>query len=186
MRTSAGAVPFLTPAVADRASFGKSTTTTSDTPVTALFDIELPAVPESATRARRTAWDALAGYSVDRDAVALAVTEAVANAAMHAYRDRPKPGHVRVAASVGPGGLRVVVSDEGVGPRRSEDSPGAGLGLRLIASLADEVEFSHDGGTRLVARFAMGARERLEPDQARAEPSSSPRGPAHVPAAHRP
>ncbi len=126
----------------------------------ALFDIELPAVRASATLARRTAWDALAGHPVDRDAVALAVTEAVANAAMHAYRDRAQPGLVRVAATVGPGGLRLVVSDDGLGPRRGDDSPGAGLGLRLIASLADEVKLSHDGGTRLVALFAVRDRER--------------------------
>ena len=52
-----------------------------------LLDLDLPAVPESATVARHAVTDALRGVAVDRDAVIAMVSEAVANSATHAYPD---------------------------------------------------------------------------------------------------
>jgi anti-sigma regulatory factor (Ser/Thr protein kinase) len=52
--------------------------------------------------------------------------------------------------------VRVVVSDRGRGVGTSPDASGPGLGLPLIAAIADEVEFEPvpGGGSRLVMAFA--------------------------------
>lgn len=75
--------------------------------------------------------------------VALAVSEALSNVVMHAYVDRAEPGVMRISAGRAGDRLLVEVEDEGVGIRPRLDSPGGGLGLALIASLASEVEFGH-------------------------------------------
>jgi anti-sigma regulatory factor (Ser/Thr protein kinase) len=90
----------------------------------------------------------VAGLGVDGDAVALAVTEAVANAVRHAYPSGT--GEVRVGVSGNAGEVVVMVTDEGVGVRgftASRRGPGSGHGLALIRALADRVriEPSSDG-----------------------------------------
>jgi serine/threonine-protein kinase RsbW/stage II sporulation protein AB (anti-sigma F factor) len=90
--------------------------------------------------------------------VRLAVSEAATNAVLHAYRDRP-PGEIRVDARVlDDGCLRIVVEDDGFGPLPRPDSPGLGLGLPTIASVADAVELSagQAAGARLSMLFATG------------------------------
>jgi anti-sigma regulatory factor (Ser/Thr protein kinase) len=90
--------------------------------------------------------------------VRLAVSEAVTNAVLHAYRDRD-PGEIRVEAVVQDDGcLAIVVEDDGFGPLPRPDSPGLGLGLPTIASVADAVELSagNAAGARLSMRFATG------------------------------
>jgi anti-sigma regulatory factor (Ser/Thr protein kinase) len=85
--------------------------------------------------------------------VRLAVSEAATNAVLHAYRDRP-PGEIRVFAHVMDDGcLRIVVEDDGFGPLPRPDSPGIGLGLPTIASVADAVELS--AGSAAGARLSM-------------------------------
>jgi anti-sigma regulatory factor (Ser/Thr protein kinase) len=120
-----------------------------------LLAVDLPAVPESAPVARGAVMEALAGVAVDRDAVGVVVSEAVANAVMHAYRDRGAPGRVRVAVEVGDERLELEVSDDGVGMAPRMDSPGAGLGLPLMAGFADEVLVDGSHGTQLRARFQL-------------------------------
>jgi anti-sigma regulatory factor (Ser/Thr protein kinase) len=88
--------------------------------------------------------------------VRLAVSEAATNAVLHAYRDR-EPGQIRVVAHVlDDGCLRIVIEDDGLGPLPRTNSPGLGLGLPTIASLADAVELSAGAtkGARLSMRFA--------------------------------
>jgi anti-sigma regulatory factor (Ser/Thr protein kinase) len=90
--------------------------------------------------------------------VRLAISEAATNAVLHAYRDR-EPGVIRVHAQVlDDGGLRIVVEDDGFGPLPRPDSPGLGLGLPTIASVADQVELSagSSAGARLSMFFASG------------------------------
>src|SRR4051794_24204815 len=85
--------------------------------------------------------------------VRLAVSEAATNAVLHAYRDR-SPGQIRVDARVlDDGRLRIVIEDDGFGPLPRPDSPGIGLGLPTIASVADAVELS--AGSAAGARLAM-------------------------------
>jgi len=119
-----------------------------------LLAVDLPAVPESAPVARGAVMDALAGVAVDRDAVGIVVSEAVANAIMHAYRGR-EPGRVRVSVEVDDESLELAVSDDGIGMTPRIDSPGAGLGVPLMTGFADEVVVDCSHGTRLRARFEL-------------------------------
>src|SRR3954462_15406136 len=80
-----------------------------------LLDVDLPAEPRSASRARRAVLDALRGIAVDRDAVGVVVTEAVTNAVLHAYREAP--GTVHVSARLDDDGVEVAVDDDGLGMR---------------------------------------------------------------------
>lgn len=85
--------------------------------------------------------------------IKLAVSEAATNTVLHAYRDR-EPGEIRVDARVlDDGCLRIVVEDDGFGPRPRPDSPGLGLGLPTIASVADAVELT--AGSAAGARLSM-------------------------------
>jgi anti-sigma regulatory factor (Ser/Thr protein kinase) len=93
------------------------------------------------------------------DAIALAVTEAVTNAVLHAYVDAAEPGEVEVIVQrVGDDCVEIVVCDEGRGMRPRTDSPGLGLGLPLVATLAEhfEVQARDGGGTRVRMAFAAG------------------------------
>lgn len=86
--------------------------------------------------------------------VKLAVSEAATNALLHAYRGRGEPGTIRVDAYIVNGELIIAVADEGIGMQPRTDSPGLGLGLPVIASVAKRVEFSPDDpGTRLRMAF---------------------------------
>jgi anti-sigma regulatory factor (Ser/Thr protein kinase) len=90
--------------------------------------------------------------------IRLAVSEAVTNAVLHAYRDRD-PGEIRVDARLtdDEASLRIVVEDDGFGPLPRPDSPGLGLGLPTIASVADAVELSAGkaAGAKLSMVFAL-------------------------------
>src|SRR3954467_13279332 len=71
--------------------------------------------------------------------VKLAVTEACTNVVVHAYANGDE-GPMAVTAGLADGALTVVVSDEGRGILPRPDSPGLGLGLPLIATLASSLE----------------------------------------------
>jgi anti-sigma regulatory factor (Ser/Thr protein kinase) len=88
-------------------------------------------------------------------AVQMVVTEAVANAVVHAYPDRA-PGQVRLQAWLEDELLTVVVADDGVGMSSRRGSRGLGEGLAVIRRLAREVEVHSRGGTRLVMRLQLG------------------------------
>jgi serine/threonine-protein kinase RsbW len=96
----------------------------------------------------------------DPDAVALAVTEAVTNAVLHAYVDAPEPGEIEVIVQRPPerDSVEILVCDDGRGMRPRTDSPGLGLGLPLVATLAEhfEVQARDGGGTRVRMAFATG------------------------------
>ena len=63
---------------------------------------------------------------------------------------------MHVSASLDDDGVEVSVDDDGLGMRPRLDSPGVGLGLPLIADLADRVEITSRGpGTRIAARFTL-------------------------------
>src|SRR3982751_635965 len=65
----------------------------------------------------------------------LAVTEACTNVVVHAYPDGA--GTMEIAAAIRDGRLAIAVRDEGRGMLPRPDSPGLGLGLPLIATLAE-------------------------------------------------
>lgn len=72
--------------------------------------------------------------------VKLAVSEAVSNAVVHAFRGRDA-GSISIVASVDRDRLLVVVADDGTGMRPNLDSPGLGFGISLITALARDVRF---------------------------------------------
>lgn len=125
--------------------------------ITDPFRAAWPAVPPSVPAARH----AVAGFLREAETsdpplsdVALAVSEAVTNAVHHAYRDT-EPGEVRVQVELFEDELELVVEDDGGGIRPRPDSPGLGLGLPLIATVADRLDTrtTPDGGTRLCIWF---------------------------------
>jgi len=102
--------------------------------------------------------DAGASAQVSKD-VALAASEALTNVVMHAYVDRDQPGEMRLRASLDDGYVALEIEDDGVGIRPRLDSPGGGMGLALIASLAAELELGRGAsgaGARVRMGFALG------------------------------
>jgi anti-sigma regulatory factor (Ser/Thr protein kinase) len=85
--------------------------------------------------------------------VKLAVTEACTNAVVHAYPDGDGP--LEVAAYVRDDRLMLVVRDEGRGIMPRTDSPGLGLGLPLIATLAEALELGTDDEERTEVRMTF-------------------------------
>jgi serine/threonine-protein kinase RsbW len=119
------------------------------------LELRLDAEPPSVALVRRELGafvdDEFGAASAD---VTLAVSEAVSNVVLHAYRDGT-PGTVRVVACIYPAELVVVVRDYGCGMRPNPRSPGAGLGLSIIGAAASamNVERPDDGGTRIRLKF---------------------------------
>ncbi len=90
--------------------------------------------------------------------VKLAVSEAVTNSLVHGYRDGGQ-GAISVTARIERGRLLVVVADQGVGMKPNLQSPGLGVGISLITSLAGDVRFdsSPNGLTVSMSFAAPGA-----------------------------
>src|ERR1700754_1517174 len=84
----------------------------------------------------------------------LAVTEACTNVVRHAYPP-DLPGPVEISIVPSEARVSVVVSDRGRGIGTSSDTTGPGLGLPLIAAIADEVELQPvpGGGSRVAMPY---------------------------------
>ncbi len=118
-----------------------------------------PAVPESVPPARRALTDvaAAAGAAGERlEEIRLAVSEALTNAVVHAYRNG-EVGRVQVTAAVASGELWVLVGDDGRGLHAGNDSRGLGIGLSLISGLSDDfaIVTRASGGTEVQMRFDL-------------------------------
>ena len=89
--------------------------------------------------------------------VRLAVSEAITNAVVHAFRDRREAGTVTVGVTVDDDGVEVVVRDDGIGMAPRDDSPGLGLGLPLMRRVSDDFDHREppDGGSEVWMRFAL-------------------------------
>lgn len=70
------------------------------------------------------------------DDLRLALSEAITNAVVHAFRNQEQPGTITVSVEVRAVDIEVIVRDDGMGMSPRSDSPGLGL----IASMADQVE----------------------------------------------
>jgi stage II sporulation protein AB (anti-sigma F factor) len=85
-------------------------------------------------------------------AVRLAVTEAATNAVIHAYAKAE--GELTVTATTHDGKLAIVIADTGPGLVDTPDNPGLGLGLSIIASVAERLKIiSHARGTEIHMAF---------------------------------
>jgi anti-sigma regulatory factor (Ser/Thr protein kinase) len=120
------------------------------------LELTLPARPENVAVARH----AIGGFADVVDVpdqtladVKLAVTEACTNVVVHAYPDGEGPMALR--ASVYDDILRVVVVDEGRGILPRPDSPGLGLGLPLIATLAESLELGTGANAETEVRMTF-------------------------------
>ena|SRR5438067_11885504 len=136
------------------------------------FGAEADAVPTVRAAISEFARDA--GAKGERlEAIRLATSEAVTNAVLHAYAGASGP--VQVTASYVPGELWVLISDSGTGLRLRTGHTGLGLGLVLIAQLADEFEILSrgTGGTELRMLFKLRSREAPDSDQPRGSVSSA-------------
>jgi serine/threonine-protein kinase RsbW len=126
------------------------------------FNQSYPAVASSVRRAR----EALAMFAhatgataQQVEAVRLAVSEALTNAVMHAYGTNS--GAVHVSASRAGDELWVLIADDGNGVEAGHDSPGLGMGLHLIACMADyfAIDKRREGGTEIRMRFGASAHQ---------------------------
>ncbi|CAA9490362.1 MAG: hypothetical protein AVDCRST_MAG69-1306 [uncultured Solirubrobacteraceae bacterium] len=99
--------------------------------------------------------------------IRLAVSEAVTNAVLHAFRG-PTSGTVSASVSLSDAEwIEVRVTDNGSGMAPRSDSPGLGLGLPLIRHLADQFEHYSPPdatGTELWMRFRLGPSDARVPD----------------------
>ncbi|WP_369258894.1 SpoIIE family protein phosphatase [Geodermatophilus amargosae] len=129
--------------------------------------LDLLAVPASlpAVRRRLSAWlIALGMGEQDRVGVMVAVGEACANAAEHAYRDT-EPGPMRVTAAVDVDGvLTVTVHDEGTWRPPGRDPGDRGRGLLIMRQLVDGMVVRGEHGTTVTLRTRLRQTPDAEPE----------------------
>jgi anti-sigma regulatory factor (Ser/Thr protein kinase) len=119
---------------------------------------EFPATPGSVSQARTALAEFAATVGVtgaQLDDVRLVVSEAVTNVVQHAYGEGA--GTFQITASHMPGELWLLVSDDGQGMQPGSVHGGLGLGLAVIAQVADEFQIVRrsSGGTQLEMRFRI-------------------------------
>ncbi len=119
------------------------------------FQARLPGTPLGVRRLRREMAGIAADCGMDADGVAdvqLAVTEAATNAVMHAYAE--VTGELAVTAAIEDGELEIVIGDSGSGIVERRDSPGLGVGLSVIATVAERLRIvSSPAGTQIHMTF---------------------------------
>jgi serine/threonine-protein kinase RsbW len=127
----------------------------------------LPARPAAVSELRHLAasFAAAAGASDEVvDGIALAVSETVTNAILHAYDGAD--GEVRLSCRVDGDRVIVEVIDEGGGIAPRQDSPGIGHGLAMVGALAQTLEIAPalDGrGTAVTMAFGRMAPSEAPP-----------------------
>jgi anti-sigma regulatory factor (Ser/Thr protein kinase) len=121
----------------------------------------LDATPSAVSELRRRAAEfasMASGSDEVIQGVALAVSETVTNAVVHAY-DGHSRGQVRVSCHVDGERVVVQVADEGAGMWLRQDSPGIGHGLAMVGAVARGLRIGPgpDGrGTAVTMTFAGG------------------------------
>lgn len=130
--------------------------------------MELQAVPAALPGVRRRLGGWLAGLGMgeqERVGVMVAVGEACANAAEHAYRG-VEPGPLAVAAEVDVDGvLTVTVQDRGTWRPPDRDPGDRGRGLLIMRQLVDTVLLQEEHGTTLT--LSLRLRRSVEEDPER-------------------
>lgn len=120
--------------------------------------LELQALPASLPAVRRQVGAWLSGLGMgeqDRVGLMVAVGEACANAAEHAYRDT-EPGRMEVAGDVDPDGvLTLVVRDHGSWRPPDRDPGDRGRGLLIMRQLVDRVLLRGEEGTTVTLSMQL-------------------------------
>jgi anti-sigma regulatory factor (Ser/Thr protein kinase) len=119
--------------------------------------LTLPARPENVAVVRHVlgAFAQALGLSVELiEDLRLAITEACTNVVRHAYTESD-PGVVEVSIRPQADFVQVTVADRGRGIGTSSDVSGPGLGLPLIAAVADTMDLQPmpGGGSRVTMTF---------------------------------
>ena len=124
-------------------------------PMEPAFQATIPGTPLGVRTLRRQMSVIAADCGMDPDGVAdvrLAVSEAATNAVMHAYAEAE--GELAVTAVVEAGELEIVIGDTGEGFIDGRHSPGLGVGLSIIATVAERLRIvSSPGGTEIHMAF---------------------------------
>ena len=121
------------------------------------LELVLSPEPASVVEARNAVTEVARRSGAREEDVRLAVSEAVGNAVIHAFRD-DNTGTIMISARPERGRLLVTVSDDGIGMTPNPDSPGLGFGIALIGKLADDVRFNSSGeGTVISMCFNAAA-----------------------------
>ena len=120
-----------------------------------------PAMPQNVGVARRAVTEFLAQAEEDDlpiSDVALALSEAFTNVVYHAYVGQ-QLGEARIRVDLMPDEVVLVIEDDGRGMMPRPDTPGLGLGLPTIATLAKHFDVTSTArqGTRVRATFARPA-----------------------------
>jgi anti-sigma regulatory factor (Ser/Thr protein kinase) len=124
--------------------------------------LTLPARPENVSVIRHVLGAFAEALRLPDDLVEdlrLAVTEACTNVVRHAYPPE-QTGPVEITIQPLEEHVTVIVSDHGRGIGTSSDTTGPGLGLPLIAAIADDVELQPvpGGGSRVAMTFSRQRR----------------------------
>lgn len=122
----------------------------------------VPAEPREVGRVRSEVVSFAADHGVQEPPIGslkIALSEAMTNAVVHAY-DQGDRGRIDVSVAVDVRGreVTVVVADQGAGMNPRADSPGMGLGLPLIGTLANELQIAPAPsglGTEVRMRFEL-------------------------------
>ncbi len=132
----------------------------SETPMTPRssgFELELAAETDNVPLVRHALRGLLEASGVAEERISditLAVTEACANAVLHAYPD--SSGQFEATAALSPAGeLVVTVRDHGSGMAPRVDSPGLGVGLPVMAAIADALEIDTPEGSGTIVRMTF-------------------------------
>lgn len=115
--------------------------------------VSYPAVPTSVRPLRTLVTDLARRAGADSEqleSIRLAVSEAATNVVLHAY-PAGRPGLIHLSASAASDELTVLVADDGRGHRVPTDTPGLGLGWKLIADSCTRLTILErgTGGTEL-------------------------------------
>jgi serine/threonine-protein kinase RsbW len=122
------------------------------------LDVTVVALPQHLPLLRQTARSFAAGHGVPQpEDVRLAVSEVCLNAVQYAYPEGD-PGPLRLHGAADNGNVIFTVEDRGLGLRPDPLNHHNGLGLPIVARVADgySVESLEGGGTRVRMIFATG------------------------------
>lgn len=120
-------------------------------------ELDLPSDSKSVGRARRAVAALATQLGAAESDVNIAVSEAVGNAVVHAFREG-RSGTISVFARQDRGRFLVTVADDGIGMTPNPEKAGLGFGIPLISKVCDDVRFSSSReGTKITMCFDVGA-----------------------------